>query len=397
MTTITLATGDELFEARVRQAMNGTVAADVKTWSASQLTGNPVRAAQQLTADHSEIVVVGPEVPLESALELLRVLDTNHPEVTVMLVAEPTARVLEQALRAGVRDVVSPGSDDDELHDALERVAKAAGRRKAALSNNATNDRSSRVICVVSAKGGAGKTTVASNLAVGLAKLSPHEVVIVDLDTQFGDVATALRLAPEQSILGAARAGARLDITSLKAFLTPHDSGAYVLAAPDSPADADDIAVDHVVRILALLSDVFPYVVVDTPSGLDEHTLAALDVATDVVLLTSTDVPSVRAARKELAALQALGLGDRRWHVVLNRADARVGLGADDIELTVGAHIDVAIPSARAFPMSMNQGTPVLTNDERSAAGRALASLVARLSDVPVGRSGRRRFRGGDS
>jgi pilus assembly protein CpaE len=381
MSTIVFATGDDLFEHRVRRAFAGSMNGNVSTWDANQLTGDPVRAAEDIVRADPDMVAIGPAVPVESALELVRTFDLLHPQVTTMLVAEPTAQLLRHALQAGAREVVSPQSTDEELRDAIDRVVNAATRRRASISKIGTPTvRTGKVICVVSAKGGAGKTTIASNLAVGLGRVAPDEVVIVDLDLQFGDVVTAVRLVQESSILDAVRVGDRLDETMLKAYLTPHERGFYVLAAPERPADADEIDEHASARIVRMLSDVFPYVVVDTGSGLDEHTLALLDVATDIVIVTSTDVPSVRAARKEVETLRALGYDDdRRWHVVLNRADARVGLEADDIQLTIGVPIDIAVPSSRSVPISLNEGTPLLLSDDRSPVARSLMTLAARI------------------
>ena len=87
--------------------------------------------------------------------------------------------------------------------------------------------------------------------------------------------------------------------------------------------------------------------VIDTASGLDENTLAALEYATDLLLISATDVPSIRATVKEIEALRVIGKPQHLWHFVLNRADARTGLTIPAIERTVGINVDVAIPSSR--------------------------------------------------
>jgi len=177
----------------------------------------------------------------------------------------------------------------------------------------------------------------------------------------------------------ATRSLGALDATTLKAFLTPHPAGLFVLCAPEVPAAADEIAPEHVAKVLDLLAGAFRYVIVDTAAGLDEATLVALEQATDLVVVGATDVASTRAVRKELDAFDALGLTTPRRHFVLNRADARVGLNPADIEVTVGLSIDVSIPSSRAVPISLNQGTPVLESDGRSSVGRAFRELADRL------------------
>ena len=237
----------------------------------------------------------------------------------------------------------------------------------------------SRVIPVLAAKGGTGKTTVATNLAVTLAKKHPGEVVIADLDLQFGDVASAFGFEPTTTIANAFVPSTPLDSTALKAVLTPREAeGLYVLAAPESPAEVDELRPDDVRGVIELLATEFPYVIIDTPAGIDEFTLEVLELATDIVLLTSMDVPAVRATMKEASALELLGLDNRPWHVVLNRCNAKVGLSVDDIESTLGRGIDVAIPSHRSVPTSVNRGEPVTMTDARSPVSKAFTALAER-------------------
>ena len=130
-------------------------------------------------------------------------------------------------------------------------------------------------------------------------------------------------MKPDLSFADATRSLDTLDATSLKANLTAHpDEQLFVLCAPATPAEADELNVKQVERVIELLMESFKYVVIDTASGLDENTLAALEYATDLILLSATDVPSVRATLKEIDALRSIGNSHQRWHFVLNRADA---------------------------------------------------------------------------
>ena len=166
--------------------------------------------------------------------------------------------------------------------------------------------RQAKVIVVISPKGGSGKTAVSSNLAVALAQRHPGRVVAVDLDVQFGDLATALSLTPEHTLAQLART-TQIDATTVKLFLTPYYNGLYVLAGAHDPVDADAIGHAHVSEVLPLLAQNFDYVIVDTPAGLDERTLAAIECATDLLLVSSLDVTSIRSLRKALDALDHIG------------------------------------------------------------------------------------------
>jgi pilus assembly protein CpaE len=184
----------------------------------------------------------------------------------------------------------------------------------------------------------------------------------------------------------AARSDSVLDATTLKVFLTPHPDGFFVLCAPAIPGEADDLTAEHVERVLELLAEEFRYVIVDTGSGLDEATLVALQMSTDLVLVAAPDVPSVRAAQKEVDVLAVLAGPHQRRHFVLNRADERAGLSVADIEATVGMLVDVSVPSSRAVPLSVNQGSPLVASDPRSSVSRALVKLVNRFADQTVSR-----------
>lgn len=397
VTRLLLATGEPEWEARVRDSFDGRLNGELATWSGSASDTDDASAAvlQAVAAHRAQVVALGPGVNTDRALELAADLDRLRPDLCVILVAPPTPELYRQALRAGVRDIVDPDAGLHEVRSAFGAAMETAERLQTHATPT-TDDR--RTIAVVSPKGGAGKTAIASNLAVGLADAEPGETVIVDLDVQFGDVGNAMRLAPEFTITDAVRQGDTLDATTLKAFLTAHPSGAFVLCAPETPADANIVTTEAIDRILDLLAGEFRYVVIDTGAGLDENTLAAMERATDFVLVAGTDVASARAVRKEIDAFNLLGLITQRRHLVLNRADARVGLSAEDIEGTVGLEVSVSIPSSRSVPLSMNQGIPLLEGAQKSPVSRSLSELVRRLTgttepDSDASASGRLRRR----
>ena len=248
-----------------------------------------------------------------------------------------------------------------------------------------------KVIVVVSPKGGSGKTAVSSNLAVALAQRHPGRVVAVDLDVQFGDLGLALSLTPERTLAQLARAN-QIDATTVKLHLTSSSRGLFVLAGANDPVDADSIGHAHVSQVLPLLAESFDYVIVDTPAGLDERTLAALECATDVLLVSSLDVTSIRSLRKAHDALDHLGI-DAERRLILNRSDSKVGLDPSDAEDVMGMKIACSIPSSRDVPLSLNLGTPVVASEPRSAVARQLqhlAELYAPADSRPARKGWRR-------
>jgi pilus assembly protein CpaE len=249
----------------------------------------------------------------------------------------------------------------------------------------AAPQRSGKVIVVVSPKGGSGKTAISSNLAVALAQRHPGRVVAVDLDVQFGDLGSALSLSPEHTMAQLARTS-QIDATTVKLFLTPYDGGLYVLAGAEDPVDADSITHANVTEILPLLAQNFDYVVVDTPAGLDERTLAAIECASELLLVSSLDVTSIRGLRKALQALDQMGVRAER-QLVLNRADAKVGLDPADAEEAIGLKICCSVPQSKELPLALNLGIPVVVNEPRSAAARQLQQLAQLYAPVDAGKA----------
>ena len=274
-----------------------------------------------------DVVVLGPDVNDRHAFSLASALERAHPEIVVVLAAQATGELMLAAMRAGIRDVVAPDASAGELHQALEQAALTAGARRLAVEEPAESQGTrGRVISVMSPKGGVGKTTVATNLAVGLAKVAPMGVVIVDLDLQFGDVASGLGLEPNYTISDVVSGDASNDAMVLKAYLTPHPCGLYAMCAPLLPAEADSIKPAQLTTLISQLSLEFPFVVLDTSPGLGEEVLAALELATDGIWVCGMDIPSIRGLNHGLEVLRHLDLMPPSNTIVLNFANRHTGL-----------------------------------------------------------------------
>ncbi|WP_144659440.1 AAA family ATPase [Paenarthrobacter nicotinovorans] len=381
MSRFILITADHDFEKRVRTATAG-MSGSLQWFQANYLPEGPRDIMDQLLGEPPEVMILGPGLEVSESLKLASLMDLQYPEISVVLAAVQTAELVLGAMRAGVRDILSPTADVEDIRIMVERAClAAAGRRRglAPVSGEGTIGSGGRVIAVMSPKGGVGKTTVATNLAVGLGKLAPMGVVIVDLDLQFGDVGSGLLLEPERTITDAVLGPATQDAMVLKTYLTVHPASIYALCAPRNPVEMDKISAAHITRLLEQLRHEFQYVVVDTAPGLGEHVLAALECATDAVWVCGMDIPSIRGLRSGLQILDELQLLPRNRHVVLNMTDHKSGLQLKDIEATIGVPVDVAIPRSRTLPYSTNKGVPLLQDASRDAALKGLRLLVSRF------------------
>ncbi|WP_448624069.1 AAA family ATPase [Geodermatophilus sp. URMC 64] len=382
MSRVVLAAAGEDLVLRVKEATDG----DLSVLPPGRLPGDPARLFEQLVdGELPDVLVIGPGAQPAEALSLAARLDAQAPGISVVLLTEPLPELWQAAMRSGIRDLVPPDVDVAALRGAIERAAAAAtGRRRVLRPVTETARYTGRVLTVASPKGGVGKTTVSTNLAIGLTKAAPQSTVLVDLDVQFGDVASALGLVPEYSLPDVVRGPASEDTMVLKTFLTQHPSGLYAVCGAESPAAGDTVTGEDVTRLLAALAREFRYVVVDTAPGLSEQTLAALDRATDVVMLTSMDVPAVRGLRKELDVLRELCMIPAGRHVVMNFADPKGGLSVRDVETTIGTGVDVVLPRSKAAPASTNRGVPLLEGGKKDPLAKELKRLVARFSATPI-------------
>src|SRR5205823_3125859 len=213
------------------------------------------------------------------------------------------------ALRAGIRDVLPAPVDTTQLSDAVRRVVETLSTSRAAPPAGYAEPAGElgHVVTVFSTKGGAGKSVIAANLAVVLAKRSDKPVVLVDADLQFGDVAVMLKLAPQHTIVDAVGSIDRLDPSLLQNLLVRHEpSGVFVLPAPLEPAFADQIGADEMVRIVEMLRTFASYVVVDTPAYFNDVVLGLIEVSDDVLLVAGMDIPNIKNVKIGLQTLRLL-------------------------------------------------------------------------------------------
>ena len=358
------------------QGLVGTSVEISRKWDPAWRDAQPIEIVRATITPTPDIVIIGPSVPEAVALEWAGAFDREQPDVGTLIIAPATPDLLMGAMRLGVREVVPPNASGDQIREAVDRLLTAATRMKTARPVPEAATRENKVVTVLSAKGGSGKTVVATNLALGLNATNPGSVVLVDLDIQFGDCGSTIGIEPEQTLADAALNASVLDATTLKVFLTPHPSGLFLLAPPQSLVDAAEITTQQIKAILDLLVGIFDYVVIDTSSGIDDHAITAMEFSTDLVLVTSSEVPSVRAMRRQVETLDTIGMTRQRRHFAINRAGTRVGLRTSDIEQTVGLEAAVEIPSSRGVVMSTNQGNPILMSNPKDPAARAMQDLV---------------------
>ena len=343
--------------------------------------------------EHGEedLVLIDADVPMQAAIDIAERYRVERPSLGVLLLRNRVElQTLSEALRAGIREVVA--SDDAEALLAASRRSHAVSRQFRSGDRDPEAPGRGKVIVVFSAKGGCGKTTLATNLAMALARGGSTRVCLADYDFEFGDVAISLQVDPARTLSDALGMQGGLDRHGVESIVLKARNGLDVLLAPTSPADAEYIDADLAGVELELLAESYDYVVVDTPPAFNDTVLRALDIADSYVLLTTLDMMALKNFKVTLDTLDALGYPRSRWQVVLNRFDSSVGLSPVDVERTLAVPIAAKLPSARDVPSSVNAGEPLVSLNPRHPYSRAVAKLAqsqaVSTSRTPTSRSG---------
>jgi pilus assembly protein CpaE len=342
-----------------------------------------LEAARRRLADdfNEDVVVIGADVDLQAAVAFTEGFRLTRPTLGVILVRRRVeSSVLSDALYAGMRDVVEE-RDLTGVTRAVDRAKRTAAaiRDQGVLSPEEVHRRRGTVVTVFSAKGGTGKTTLSTNLAAALAENGRRRVCLVDLDLGFGDVGITMQLFPSRTIADAIGAGAVVEDETLDSLLAPHSPGLDVIVAPVAPDEKEKISPDVVSAVIDGLARRYDFVVIDTAPSLDELAVSAFD-RTDVLLLLATlDIPAVKNLKLTLEMLDLLDYPRKQRHVVLNRADAKVVLTAEETERSLKTEIEVRLPSSRDVPASVNRGTLIVLDNPRHPVSQEIRALAQRL------------------
>jgi pilus assembly protein CpaE len=205
---------------------------------------------------------------------------------------------------SGARDYLVKPFNSDDLVDTIKNTYQMENRRSFPGETKVPTKRC-EVVTIFGTKGGVGKTTIAVNLAVLLAK-SKKKVALIDLDLQFGDVSIFLNLYPKRTISELAQEGNALDLELLDSYLIPHISGVKILPAPGRPEYAELITPGHVEEIVNLLKLHYDYIVIDTPPLFNETNLSALDLSTQILLVLAMDLATIKNVKLSLELLESL-------------------------------------------------------------------------------------------
>jgi pilus assembly protein CpaE len=234
-----------------------------------------------------------------------------------------------------------------------------------------------KIICVYSPKGGAGCTTITTNLSVGL-KTSDNKVLIIDANLLYGNVAVFLNEHGKNSILDLIDRSNDLDPEIIQGIMVENKlTGLHVMPAPKDPELNDTHQGEAIARVLNYLKQLYSYIVIDTTSYLTEVVQTCLDVADYIILVTTQDIPSIKTTNQFLTLADASSISREKILFIMNRYDKRIAISPERVGESLKQPILVAIPfEERIVTSAMNRGIPFMVDNKLAPAGKAISSII---------------------
>jgi pilus assembly protein CpaE len=317
----------------------------------------------------------------DQSLSLLKKISVHHKDGFVVAMTQNADLSLAMTcMQAGARDMLTKPLTQASIFACLEQHNQV---RQMQLHNEAGLG---RIITVFSYKGGIGKTTLSVNLAYSLSRLTQSPVALVDLNLHLGDITTFLNINPKQTLADVARNLVRVDAAYLKSSLERcqlSNADLYVLAEPLNVEEAEEITSEQINALLTILKSAFPFVVVDTNAAFDNKTLTALDVANDVLLVSTANLPAIRSTQRVLSLFQRLGYPRHKQKLIINRYWADDAITLDDIEDTLEHPVFDVIPNNyRAIITAINRGIPLAELEQSQSIVGNFDTLAQKLIQV---------------
>jgi pilus assembly protein CpaE len=354
---------------------------------------NGMVAIEQVKELNPDVVLMDINMPVMDGLTATQRLQREAPRARVIIVSvQDDAHYLKEAFRAGAVDFVSKPITSSELAQAIERAyekapptpAPAPSRERAPerpSSDGSAPRIQGSVISVVGPKGGVGKTTVAVNLAVGLARSAPNKkIVVVDGNLFFGDVGVFLNTRGQYSVIDLvlmAEEPEQMDMQAIESVLVSHESGIKLLVAPPNPADIPRMRPESMVNLLKILKGYFDYIVLDTATGYDDMLSAAIQSADKLLALTTPTMPALKDMRILFSELTAVEFLMSNVLLILNKVEKTGRITPEQITNFLKHGVDAQIPMDPQATEAVNRGIPLVDIDNRRApGGRAIMEIT---------------------
>ncbi|HEV8656203.1 MAG TPA: response regulator [Candidatus Limnocylindria bacterium] len=360
------------------------------------------------------VILMDINMPDMDGITATEIISNTVPESPIIMMSvQGEQDYLRRSMLAGAREfLVKPFSADElinsirHVHE-LEKVRRAryapvapAAPVGAAAAAAAAGRETGKIITFFSPKGGVGRTTISTNLAVALHQLTGKPVVLVDGSLPFGDIAVILNMSPKaKTIADLIGSFESADSDVVESILVQHSTGIKVMLAPPTPESTELITGAHMKHVLELLRERYAYIVVDTWPSFQEQVITMLDVADVILTLMTLEITSLKNVRVFMEVVEKLGYDEAKVQLVANRNDSSGGIKASDVEASLGRKIPHTIVSdGRTLVLAVNRGVPFVISHRDSQVAKdifALAQKVASAETAPAAAGKQAPARGG--
>jgi len=360
------------------------------------------------------VILMDINMPDMDGITATEIISNTVPESPIIMMSvQGEQDYLRRSMLAGAREfLVKPFSADELIYSIrhvheLEKVRRAryapvapvappGGPAAAAVPGRETG----KIITFFSPKGGVGRTTISTNLAVALHQLTGKPVVLVDGSLPFGDIAVILNMSPKaKTIADLIGSFESADSDVVESILVQHSTGIKVMLAPPTPESTELITGAHIKHVLELLRERYAYIIVDTWPSFQEQVITMLDVADVILTLMTLEITSLKNVRVFMEVVEKLGYDEAKVQLVANRNDSSGGIKASDVEASLGRKIPHTIVSdGRTLVLAVNRGVPFVISHRDSQVAKdifALAQRVAVAETAPAATGKQAPARGG--
>jgi pilus assembly protein CpaE len=321
-------------------------------------------------------------------LDMESLLKEHRSSVSVYVTYKEVALdLVRRMMRIGVTDIFPQPLQTQELMSAMAHAVSAKRERI-----KAAQGAKGGVTAFIDAKGGVGSTTLAVNVAHVLAQKHKAEVLLIDFDLQFGDVAISLDLHPRSTVLDALRQPDRVDTVLLNALITKHDSGLDILPSPGNLTSLDELMADPVRKILQAAVQDYEFVILDLPRYFNAGVIEALKFSDPVMLVCQNSLETIRNAKVILDNLSLIGVSLTNVELINNRAMAKSSsVTIDKLKSTLGKERIHRVRNDYAAAVSaQDQGLPVASIDKKSDMTKDILALAEYILHAHRGDSKKR-------
>lgn len=351
-----------------------------------------LEAAQMAVQLHPDVALIHTELTGMDGFEATQMATTAAPETACILLVPPgedNEEMWRKAMRAGARGLTPADASPEKLLSTIKEVSSAKDYKDQREYQLITDpDKMPVTIAVTGAKGGIGKTTIATNLSVALQQKFRGQVVLVDFMGQYGDVPLMLDMQPRGG-LGELLAYDELDEQIVQSQIAQHSCGLRILAAPqgrDMRHIGTQLDVSHIANLISVLRSSYRFVVFDAPPLVGDLSGYLFSRCTSIVVVTSLmDLSTIRDTGSLIESLTESRMPTERIKLVVNRHSQRNPFSIADLQQTVKHKIEARIPEDEATATaSINEGIPLVLKSPRSSVAKAINSLCnSLLAELP--------------